>query len=141
LFQAEQIAMLRTETPDESFQRQLELSSAIKPRTMNSIARPINVAAPHSLKTEQDVAANLGAHSFQLPGKFNRRFATQARDRSEWPLGVGPVVCGNKLCVASSFDYPARQAFQVGLSATRRRIASPDKSDRESFRHLYCHFD
>src|SRR6266508_5018593 len=103
--------MFRTETPDKSFQRQFELSSAIKPGAMDSVASPINVAAPNTLETEQDIVAKFGAHLFQFIGKSDRRFRVQARDRSEWPLGVRPVIRRNKLHVMSGFDHTARQAF------------------------------
>jgi hypothetical protein len=72
--------MLGTETPDKSSQGQFELSSALKPGPMDSIASPINVAAPDALKTEQDIEPKLGAHSFQFSGKFARRFRRQVRD-------------------------------------------------------------
>src|SRR6266849_431775 len=103
--------MLRTEAPDKSFQRQLELSSAIKPGAVDSITRPIKVAAPDTLKTEQDIEPKFGAHSFQLACKFDRRFRTQVRDRSKRPLAVRPVISRYKLHVMSGFDHATREAF------------------------------
>src|SRR4026208_282231 len=103
--------MLRTETPHKLFQRQFELSSAIEPGAMDTVAGPINVAAPNTLETEQDIAAKFGAHSLQFIGKSNRRFRVQARDRSEWPLGVRPVIRRHKLRVMSGFGHAAREAF------------------------------
>jgi hypothetical protein len=132
--------MLRTETPDKSLQRQFELSSALEPGAMDSVARPINVAAPNTLQTEQDIAVKFGTHSFQFTGKSDWRFFPQARDRSEWPFGVRPVIRRNKLHVMPGFDHTAREAFQVRLRATRRRIAASDKDDAEFFR-VGCHFD
>src|SRR5206468_6004633 len=103
--------MLRTETPDKPFQRQFELSSAIKPGAMDPVAGPIDVAAPNTLETEQDIAAKLGAHLFQFIGKSDRRFRVQARDQSEWPLGGRPVIRRHKLHVMSGSDHTAGEAF------------------------------
>ena len=103
--------MLGTETPDKSFQRQFELSSPLKPGAMDSIASPINVAAPNTLKTEQHIKPKLGAHSFKLAGKFDRRFRTQVRDRSKRPLAVRPVTSRYKLHVMSGLDHATREAF------------------------------
>ena len=103
--------MFGTETPDKSFQRQFELSSPLKPGAMDSIASPINVAAPDTLKTKQDIEPKLGAHSFQFAGKFDRRVRTQVRDRSKRPLAVRPVISGYKLHVMSGFDHATRQAL------------------------------
>src|SRR5204862_6307879 len=128
--------MLRTETPDESFQRQFELSSALKPGAVDSIASPINVAAPNTLKTEQDIEAKLRTHSFQLAGKFDRRFRTQVRDRSKRPLVVRPVISRYKLHVMSGFHYATRQAFQIRLCAASPRITTPDKNDAQSSCHV-----
>src|SRR5437667_8060932 len=127
--------MLRTETPDESFQRQFELSSALKPGAVDSIASPINVAAPNTLKTEQDIEAKLRTHSFQLAGKFDRRFRTQVRDRSKRPLIIRPVMSSYKLQVMSGFHHATREAFQVRLRAASRRITAPDKNDAQILRH------
>src|SRR5205807_6448189 len=103
--------MLGIETPDKSFQRQFELSSPLKPGAMDSVASPINVAAPNALKTEQDIELKLGAQSFQLAGKFDRRFRPQMRDRSKRPFGVRPVITRYKLHVMSGFDHAMRKAF------------------------------
>src|SRR6476660_8334958 len=103
--------MLRTQTSDKSFQEQFELSSALKPGAMDSVASPINVAAPDALKTEQDIEPKLGAHSFQLGGKFDRRFRPQVHDRPKRPLAVGPVISGYKLHLMSGFDHATRKAF------------------------------
>ena len=103
--------MLGTETPDKSFQSQFELSSALKPGAMDSVASPINVAAPDALKTEQDIEPKLGAHSFQFGGKFDRRFRPQVHDRPKRPLAVGPVISRYKLDVMSGFDHATRKAF------------------------------
>src|SRR4030095_8936899 len=103
--------MLGTETPDKSFQRQFELSSAIKPGSVNSITGPINVAAPNTPKTEQDIAPKLGGLSFQLGGKSDRRFRTQVRDRSKRPLAVRPVTSRYKLHLMSGFDHATRETF------------------------------
>src|SRR6266480_1315427 len=127
--------MLRTETPDESFQRQFELSSALKPGAVDSIASPINVAAPNTLKTEQDIEAKLRTHSFQLAGKFDRRFRTQVRDRSKRPLVVRPVISRYKLHVMSGFHHATREAFQVRLRAASGRITATDKGNTEIFFH------
>src|SRR5438094_4332154 len=127
--------MLGTETPDESFQRQFELSSALKPGAVDSIASPINVAAPNTLKTEQDIEAKLRTHSFQLAGKFDRRFRTQVRDRSKRPLVVRPVISRYKLHVMSGFHHATREAFQVRLRAASGRITATDKGNTEIFFH------
>src|SRR5438094_10110035 len=127
--------MLGTETPDESFQRQFELSSALKPGAVDSIASPINVAAPNTLKTEQDIDPKLGTHSFQLAGKFDRRFRTQVRDRSKRPLIIRPVMSSYKLQVMSGFHHATREAFQVRLRAASRRLTAPDKNDAQILRH------
>ena len=103
--------MLRIETPDKSFQRQFELSSAIEPGAMDPVAGPINVAAPNTLETEQDIALKLGAHSLEFTGKSDRRFRVQARDRSKWPLGARPVIRRHKLHVMSGIDHTAGEAF------------------------------
>jgi hypothetical protein len=96
--------MLRTEAPNKSFQRQLELSPAIKPGAMNSIAGPINVAAPDTFKTEQDIAVKRRPDLFQLIGKTNRRSDTQARDGAKWPLRLRPLIRRNKLHFVSGFN-------------------------------------
>src|SRR6266480_5111543 len=127
--------MLGIETPDKSLQRQFELSSALKPGAMDSIASPINVAAPDALKTEQDIDPKLGTHSFQLAGKFDRRFGRQVRDRSKRPLTVRPVISRYKLRIMSGFHHATREAFQVRLRAASRRIATPDKNDAHILRH------
>src|SRR6059058_132216 len=127
--------MLGTETPDESFQRQFELSSALKPGAVDSIASPINVAAPNTLKTEQDIEAKLRTHSFQLAGKFDRRFRTQVRDRSKRTLVVRPVISRYKLHVMSGFHHATREAFQVRLRAASGRITATDKGNTEIFFH------
>src|SRR5215470_10492119 len=128
--------MLRTKTPNKSFQRQLELSSALKPGAMNSIAGPINVTAPDALKAEQNIAVKFGAHSFQLAGKSDRRFATQARDRSKWPLGARPVIRRSKLHFMSGVDYATREAFQVRLRTASRRITASNKDNAEFSAHM-----
>src|SRR6266496_1935029 len=127
--------MLGIETPDKSFQRQFELSSPVKPGAMDSVASPINVAAPDALKTEQDIDPKLGTHSFQLAGKFDRRFRTQVRDRSKRPLTVRPVISSYELQVMSGFHHATREAFQVRLRASSRRITAPDKNDAQMLRH------
>src|SRR5216110_1252786 len=127
--------MLGTETPDESFQRQFELSSALKPGAVDSIASPINVSATNTLKTEQDIEAKLRTHSFQLAGKFDRRFRTQVRDRSKRPLVVRPVISRYKLHVMSGFHHATREAFQVRLRAASGRITATDKGNTEIFFH------
>src|SRR5437667_8916386 len=127
--------MLGIEAPDKSFQRQFELSSPVKPGAMDSIASPVNVAAPDALKTKQDIEPKLGTHSFQLAGKFDRRFRTQVRDRSKRPLAVRPVMSSYKLQVMSGFHHATREAFQVRLRAASRRITAPDKNDAQILRH------
>src|SRR4029453_577609 len=127
--------MLAAEAPDKSFQRQLKPSSAVEPGAMYSIPGPINIAAPDTLKTEQDIAMNLGADLLQFIGKPNRRFVGQARDRSGRPLDLGPVIRRYKLHFMSGFDHATREAFQVRLRATSPRITAPDKDNAESFRH------
>src|SRR6266576_4477183 len=127
--------MLGIETPDKSFQRQFELSSPLKPGAMDSVASPINVAAPDALKTEQDIDPKLGTHSFQLAGKFDRRFRTQVCDRSKRPLIIRPVISSYKLQVMSGFHHATREAFQVRLRAASRRITAPDKNDAQILRH------
>src|SRR6267378_3281233 len=126
--------MLGTQTSDKSFQGQFELSSALKPGAMDSIASPINVAAPDALKTEQDIDPKLGAHSFQLAGKFDRRFRTQVRDRPKLPLARRPVISSHKLHVMSGFHHATRETFQVRLRAASRRITAPDKNDAQILR-------
>src|SRR5207244_660805 len=97
--------MLVIETPDKSFQRQFELSSPLKPGAMDSVASPINVAAPDAFKTEQDIDPKLGTHLFQLAGKFDRRFRTQVRDRSKRPFIIRPVMSSYKLQVMFGFHH------------------------------------
>src|SRR5213080_5412850 len=127
--------MLGSEAPDKSFQRQFELSSPVKPGAMDSVASPINVAAPDTLKTEQDIDPKLGTHSFQLAGKFDRRFRTQVRDRSKRPLIIRPVMSSYKLQVMSGFHHATRAAFQVRLRAASGRITATDKGNTEIFFH------
>src|SRR5438067_12205676 len=96
--------MLGIETPDKSFQRQFELSSPVKPGAMDSVASPINVAAPDALKTEQDIEPKLGTHLFQLAGKFDWRFRTKVRDRSKRQLIIRPINMSCKLHVMSTLN-------------------------------------
>ena len=45
---------------------------------MYSIASPVNIAVPHTLETEQNIAAKLWPNLFQFIGKPNRGFRAQA---------------------------------------------------------------
>src|SRR5438045_7725135 len=128
--------MLGTEIPDKSFQRQFELPSALKPGAMDSIASPINVAAPNAFKTEQDINPKLSTHSFELAGKFDWRFRTQVRDRSKRPLVVRPILSRYKLQVMPGFHHATREAFQIRLRAASARITAPDKNDAQSSCHV-----
>src|SRR5438876_9604210 len=127
--------MLGSEAPDKSFQRQFELSSPLKPGAMDSIASPINVAAPDALKTEQDIDPKWRRHSFQLAGKTDRRFRTQVRDRSILPLTARPVNSRYKLQVMCGFHHGTREAFLVCLRYSSRGVTAPDKNGAHAVRH------
>src|SRR5262245_42127196 len=102
---------------------------------MDSIAGAINLATPHALEAEQNIAVQLRSDLLQLIGEPNHRFRAQALDFSKWPLVVRPIIAGNKLHPVTGFGDAARQSFQVGLCAAASRITAADQSDLE----VLCH--
>ena len=75
----QQFAVLRIESPDKLLQRELKFSSARQPGAVDAVAGSVNVAAPDTLKTQQNVAAKLRQELFQLIRKPNDGFCAQAR--------------------------------------------------------------
>src|SRR6266849_98881 len=129
--------MFAVEASNKSFQRQFNFSSAIQPGAMHTIAGAIYVTAPNALETHQNVAANKGPPLFHFVGECIGRFGRQARDRSESPLVLRPIVRGEELCFVAKIDNSASEPFQISFRAATGGIAAADKTDSELLRrHL-----
>src|SRR5262249_33766109 len=66
------------------------LSSAPQPCLMNPVSRPVNIASPNTLKTEDKIALRFGFNSFKFIGKSLRRLTTQPGDWPPGPFATGP---------------------------------------------------
>src|SRR5437762_13517540 len=102
---------------------------------MDTIAGAINVAAPDTLKAQQNVAVELRPDLFQFIRKPNDGFCTQARDRSKRPLILRPFIRGDQSHLVPGLDDSTREAFQVRFRSAGRRIPATNKSESESPLH------
>ena len=96
---------------------------------MNSVARPINVAAPDSLQTEKEIAVLARVYLFELIGKSQSRFAAQPGDRPPRPFPSRPGSIGKKPGAVPRFVQAARQSLQVSLGTAGVGMPAPDQPD------------
>src|SRR5205814_8687966 len=98
---------------------------------MDTIAGAINVAAPDTLKAQQNVAVELRPDLFQFIRKPNDGFCTQARDRSKRPLILRPFIRGDQSHLVPGLDDSTRQACHVRSRSAGRSIAAPHQREAE----------
>jgi hypothetical protein len=120
-------------------QWELEFSPARKPGAVDSIAGPIEIAAPDALQTKQNIALQMRPNELQLISKPDYRRRPQPLYRSKWPLVLGPFVGGHKLdLMAGSYDSICK-SFEVRFCAAAPRITSAHKRDSEFLIHCDFH--
>src|SRR5213080_907847 len=95
--------MLPAGGADKLLQWHVEFSPARKPGAVDSIACPVDIAAPDALKAKQNIALQMRPHLLQLISKPNYARRPQALYRSEWPLVLGPFIGGHKLDLVAGF--------------------------------------
>src|SRR6266508_2488851 len=127
--------MLPASGADELLQWDLEFFPARKPGAVDSIAGPVDVAAPDTLKAKQNITVQLWSDFLQLISKPDYCRRPQALYRSKWPLVLGPFIHGHKLDLVAGFYDSICKSFQVRLCATAPRIAAANESDSEFFCH------
>src|SRR5689334_12947310 len=95
--------MLPAGAADKLLQRELKFSPARKPGAVDSIACPIDIAAPDALEAKQDIALQLRSDLLQLISKVDNGRRSQALYGSKWPLVLGPFICSHKLDFVARF--------------------------------------
>src|SRR5262245_14689670 len=95
--------MLPAGTANKLFQGDLEFSPARKPRLVDSVAGPIDIAAPNALKAKQNITIQLWPRLLQLIRKPDYGRRRQSFYRSKWPLLFGPFIRGHKLDLLTGF--------------------------------------
>src|SRR6201982_2768218 len=130
--------MLPAGAADKLLQWDLEFSSTRKPGAVDSIAGPVDIAAPDAFKVKQNITVRLRSDLLQLISKPDYGRGSQALYRSKWPLVLRPFIRGHKLDLMASFYNSVCKSFQVRLCATAPRIAAANKNDSEFLFH--CHF-
>src|SRR5437764_14566310 len=127
--------MLAIDRPDKLLQREFKLSPAQQPGAMDTVTGTIHIAATNTIKAEQNIAGELRPDSLQLIRKSNDRACAHARDRSKRPFVVGPIIRGDKLGIVPCGGDSMRESLQVRFGTASRRVAAPNKSYAEIFRH------
>src|ERR1700758_1344101 len=130
--------MLPARAADKLLQWNLEFSPARKPGAVDSIAGPVDIAAPDALKAKQNITVQLRSDLLQLISKPDYRRGPQALYRSKWPLILRPFIRGHKLDLMAGFYGSVCKSFQVRLCATAPRITAANENDSEFLFH--CHF-
>src|SRR6516165_11115775 len=96
--------MLPAGSAQKLLQWDLEFFPARKPGAVDSIAGPIDIAAPNPFEAKQNIALQLRPDLLQLISKPDYVCRPQALYRSKWPLVLGPFFRGHQLDVVASFD-------------------------------------
>src|ERR1041384_6525613 len=103
--------MLPADAADKLLQWELEFSSTREPGAVDSIARPIDIAAPDALEAKQNVTIQMWPNLLQLVGKADYRRAFQALYRSKWPLVLRPFIRSHQLDSVTGFGDPCCKPF------------------------------
>jgi hypothetical protein len=127
--------MLPAGRTDKLLQWDLEFSPARKPGAVDSVAGPVDVAAPDTLKAKQNITVQLRSDLLQLISKPDSGTGPQALYRSVWPLLLGPFIRGHKLDLVTEFYDSMCKSFQVRLCAAATRITAANESDPD----FLCH--
>ena len=130
--------MLSIQPSNKTIERQLELSPASQPSTMNAVAGAINVAIPKTLQANQDIRTVARAKFLDLVGESDWRSCGDMHNSSKRPIFLRPICCRKKLRFVTAFDHTTREALQICLGATALRIATSHKADADFFcAHVY----
>jgi hypothetical protein len=120
------------------FQWDLEFFPSRKPSAVDSVAGPVDITIPDTLKAKQNIAVQLRSDLLQFISKPDYGRRPQALYRSKWPFVLRPFLRGDKLDIMPGFCNSICKSFQVRLCATAPRIAAANESDSEFL--LHCHF-
>src|SRR5437867_4334810 len=127
--------MLPAGAADKLLQWDFEFSPARKPRAVNSVPCPVDIATPDAIETKQNIALQLRSDLLKLVSKPDYGRPAQAFYRSKWPLLLRPFIRGHKLDLVAGFYDTFCKSFQVRLSATAPRITPANENDSEFFCH------
>src|SRR6266446_6852068 len=122
--------MFRVEAAEQPARQRRDRVAPAHPSLMDSIAGPINVAAPDAVEAQEQIAMLFRPRLFQLVGKTQRRFAAQPSDWSPWPFARGPCGVGEEASRMTELVQAAGEAFQVSLGPANLGMTAADESDR-----------
>src|SRR5215813_4312678 len=97
---------------------------------MNPVSRPVNIASPNTLKTEDEIALRFGFNSFKFIGKSLRRLTTQPGDWPPGPFATGPGGVGEKPRRMPRFAQAAGQTLQIVFGTPDLRMSAADQPNR-----------